>query len=72
MRVQTIRIPDELAERIERLAEITYRSKTSFYREAIERYLDDMEDLEISLERIRDPDTDWMSHDEVKRELDLD
>jgi len=31
-----------------------------------------MEDIEISLSRIRDPGAEWMDHDEVKRALDLD
>ncbi len=72
MHVQTVRLPDDLADRLDKLAKLTRRSKTSFIREALERYLEAQEDLENSLARIRDPQAEWMDHDEVKRALDLD
>jgi predicted DNA-binding protein len=72
MHVQTVRLPYDLANRLDKLAKLTQRSKTSFIREALERYLEAREDLENSLARIRDPQAEWMDHDEVKRALDLD
>lgn len=67
MRTQSLRLPDRLAERLDRLAEASKRSKTSFVLEALERYLDEREDLEIALARIRDPAAEWVAHSEVKR-----
>ncbi len=69
---QTIRLPDELAERLESLARETKRSKTSFILEALERHLDECEDLELALSRFRDPDAEWVEHTDVRKELGLD
>jgi RHH-type rel operon transcriptional repressor/antitoxin RelB len=69
---QTVRLPGELAERLDRLVKMTKRSKSSFIVDALERYLDECEDLEVALSRFRDPDTEWVEHDDVQRELGLD
>jgi len=72
MRIHTLRLSDDLADSLERLCAVTKRSRASHIREALEQYLETMEDIEISLSRIRDPGAEWMDHDEVKRALDLD
>lgn len=72
MTTQSVRLPDALAERLARVAEATRRSKSSFIVEALEYYLDEREDLDVALARFRDPATEWVDHDEVRRELDLD
>ena len=69
---QTVRLPDELARRLEQLATTTKRSKTSYIVEALERHLDECEDLELALSRFRDPDAEWIEHEDVRRELGLD
>ena len=69
---QSVRIPEELAERLSKLAEATSRSKSSFIIEALEMYLTQQEDLEMALARFRDPEAEWLDHEEVRRELDLD
>lgn len=69
---QTVRLPDEIAERLENLARVTKRSKTSFVIEALERHLGECEDLELALSRFRDPDAEWVEHDDVRKELGLD
>lgn len=69
---QTVRLPDELAERLEALAGATRRSKSSFILEALERYLDEREDLEVALARFRDPDAEWVDHESARRELGVD
>ena len=72
MTTQSVRIPTELDERLRSLVASTRRSKSSFIIEALERYLDEVEDLEKALARFRDPDAEWVDHDEVGRELGLD
>ena len=72
MVTQSVRIPDELAGRLTNFAEEARRSKSSLILEALERFLDEREDLEIALSRFRDPAAEWVDHDEVKRELGLD
>lgn len=72
MTVQSVRLPDALARRLEEMARETKRTKSSFIVEALELYLAEREDLEIALSRLRDPATEWVSHQDVARELDLD
>ena len=72
MVTQSVRLPDELAQRLDAVAQTARRSKSSFIVEALERFLDEREDLEIALARFRDPGAEWIDHDQVKRELDLD
>ena len=69
---QTVRLPDELAKRLEQLASTTKRSKTSYIVEALERHIDECEDLELALSRFRDPDAEWIEHEDVRKELELD
>ncbi len=69
---QTVRLPDEIAARLESLARDTKRTKTSFIIEAIERHLDECEDLELALSRFRDPDAEWIEHHDVRQEFGLD
>jgi len=72
MTVQSVRLPNELAQRLDEIARETKRSKSSFIVEALELFLSEREDLEVALARLRDPGTEWMSHEDVGRELDLD
>ena len=72
MATQSVRLPDELAARLDALAKATRRSKSSFILEALEAWLEKREELEIALARFRDPATEWVDHEEVRRELDLD
>ena len=72
MATQSVRLPDELAARLDALAKATRRSKSSFILEALEAWLEEREELELALARFRDPATEWVDHEEVRRELDLD
>jgi predicted DNA-binding protein len=72
MVTQSVRLPDELAQRLEAIAKAAKRPKSSFIVEALERYLDEREDLEVALARFRDPEGEWLDHEQVRRELDLD
>ena len=72
MAVHTVRLPVALAARLERLAQETRRSKSSFIIEALELYFAEREDLETALARLRDPRAETMDHDDVRRALDLD
>ena len=72
MATQTVRLPEALALRLERIARATKRSKSSFIIEALEVYLNEREDLETALARVREPQAGYVDHAEVKRALDLD
>ncbi|MCG6964050.1 MAG: ribbon-helix-helix domain-containing protein [Acidobacteria bacterium] len=69
MAVHSVRLPATLAARLERLARNTRRSKSSYIVEALERYLDEREELEMALSRVREPKVEYIDQDEVKRVL---
>ncbi len=50
----SLRLPDEITQRLEHLAELTGRSKTFFMVEAIREHLDDLEDLYLAEQRLID------------------
>ncbi len=71
----TIRLPQQLDERLTLLAQKTDRAKSYYLIQALESYLEDMEDLFISnavIERIKVGKEKTYSMEEVKRELNLD
>ena len=52
----SLRLPDEIADRLQQLADLTGRSKSYYMIEAIAEHLDDLEDIylaERELEEIR-------------------
>ncbi len=56
MSAVSLRLPDEISNRLQRLAQATGRSKTFYMLEAIRDHLDDLEDLylaERELEEVR-------------------
>jgi len=69
---QSFQLPDALAERLEAHARATGRAKRSVIVEALDVFLEEREDLDAALARFRDPRTEWVDHDVVRRELDLD
>ncbi len=70
-----IRLPESIEKRLEKLARRSGRTKTFYAREAILRYIEDLEDTydaERTLERIRAGKEDTYPLDEVARRLGLD
>jgi RHH-type rel operon transcriptional repressor/antitoxin RelB len=51
----SLRLSDELEKRLSVLAETTGRTKSFYAKEAIMKYLDDIEDTYIALERLEKP-----------------
>ncbi|HID03305.1 MAG TPA: ribbon-helix-helix protein, CopG family [Desulfobacterales bacterium] len=69
-----IRLPEEIEKRLTRLAEQTGRTKTYYAREAILRYLEDLEDVYLAEKRLEDLRTgrsSTSSIDEVRKRLGL-
>ena len=54
----SIRLPEELEARLEKLSKTTGRTKTYYIREAIEEYLADLEDHYLAQKRMKDYDPD--------------
>lgn len=70
----TIRLPDEMHSRLNFLADSTNRPKSFYVREALERSLEDIEDVyltEAALERFRASGEKAISLEEVERRLGL-
>jgi len=65
----TARLPDELVREIDAAAARLKRSRAQLVRQAIEYYLDDLEDLKLGLERIQDPADPILDWEEVRGEL---
>ena len=55
----SVRLAPEIMERLELLAHKTGRTKSFCVREAILRYLEDMEDTFIAIERLETPAKRW-------------
>ena len=67
-----IRLPDDIQTRLDVLAKRTGRTKSFYVREAIDRYLEDMEDVYMAdtvLQRIRNGKEKVYTQDEVGKRL---
>lgn len=65
----TARLPEELVEALDAAAKELNRSRAEIVRQAVERYLEDFDDLTVAVERLRDPSDPVLDWDQVKREL---
>ena len=65
----TARVPDQLVEAVDVAAARLNRSRADVIRQALERYLEDFDDLSVALERLQDPSDPVLDWDEVRREL---
>ncbi len=68
-----IRLPDETYERLKALSERTGRTSAFYIREAIEKHIEDMEDLYLAEEatrRFQRGESKVISAEEMWRELD--
>ena len=54
MKSASLRLPDEIAQRLNRLADRTGRSKTFYMQAAILKHLDDLEDLYLAEQQLID------------------
>ena len=74
MYATSLRLPDDIGQRLAELAERTGRSRTFYILEAIREHLDDLEDLylaEATLERIRRGEERVYTSEEVERLLEM-
>lgn len=65
----TARVPEALIAALDSAASQLNRSRAQIVRRALERYLEDYDDLAVALERLRDPSDPVLDWDEVRREL---
>ncbi len=65
----TARVPRELIQAIDAAATQLNRSRAAVVRQALERYVEDFDDLAVTLERLRDPCDPVLDWHEIRREL---
>lgn len=65
----TARLPDELVAALDNAARGLNRSRADIVRQAIERYVEDFDDLSVAIERLRDPNDAVLDWDQVKVDL---
>lgn len=69
MRQITARVPDDLVGALDAAARELNLSRADLVRQAIERYLEDFDDLGTALERLRDPTDPVLDWDDVRRDV---
>lgn len=75
MSTVSIRLPDDISDRLDQLSRLTGRAKTDCIVEAISKHLDDLEDAylaEQALIRIRSGEDDRISLEQAMAEYRLD
>lgn len=65
----TARVPDAVVGALDEAAAQLQRSRADVIRQALERYLEDFDDLTVAIERLRDPSDPVLDWDRVRREL---
>ena len=65
----TARLPDDVGCALDEAASRLKRSRAEIVRQAIERYLEDFEDLSVAVERLQDPNDPVLDWDLLRREL---
>ncbi len=65
----TARVPDALVDALDAAVAELKRSRAEIVRQALERYLEDFDDLAVALERLRHPADPVLDWDQVRHEL---
>ena len=65
----TARVPDTLVAALDAAARGLKRSRAEIVRQALERYLEDFDDLTVTLERLRDPSDPVLDWEQVRDDL---
>lgn len=67
----SVRLPEKLAAELAELAKESERSRSFLIQKALEAYLEDQADLQISMDRLHDPTDPIISVDEMRSEIGL-
>jgi RHH-type rel operon transcriptional repressor/antitoxin RelB len=71
MSVISLRLPDDVHDRLNKLAEKTKRTKSSFIKEMIETSLEEFEEAYLALERLNEKNARYFTTEELEEELGL-
>ncbi len=67
----SVRLPDKLVKELNSIAVTTERSKSFLVQKALEGYLQNQADLQVSLDRLRDTSDPIISVEEIREEIGL-
>lgn len=67
--VISLRVGEDLNRRVDEVARRTGRSKAWVIKKAVESYIEDVEDIEMSEQRLADPKDSTISSDELMSRL---
>ncbi len=67
----SVRLPDIIANKLASIATETERSRSFVVQKAVETYLDDFGDFQVSLDRLRDNSDPVISSKEMRKSLGL-
>lgn len=65
----TATLPDEVIAALDKAADTLHRPRAEIVRQAIERYLEDLDDLNVAIKTLKDPADPVLDWDDVKRDL---
>ena len=65
----SVRVPDNLLEALDRAAAESDTSRADVVRQALQRYVEDDEDLNLAVKRLHDPADSTLSWHEVRNKL---
>ncbi|MDA8169344.1 MAG: ribbon-helix-helix domain-containing protein [Nitrospiraceae bacterium] len=67
----TLKLPEDLENRLNNLAKKTHRPKSFYMREALEEYLEEYEDAFLALDRLNAKNAKYLSTQEMEKRLGL-
>jgi RHH-type transcriptional regulator, rel operon repressor / antitoxin RelB len=67
----SIRLPDPLAKELDQIAEETERSRSFHIQKALETYIENFADVQIAIDRLRDPRDPVVSSRDLRKSLGL-
>ncbi len=67
----SIRLPDEIAQLLDNVAQETERSRSFHVQKAVLRYLEEFADAQVALDRLRDKDDPTITAEEMRSTLGL-
>ncbi len=65
----SLSLDKELIDRIDDICKVSERTKSWFVKKAVENYFDEIEDVEIALQRLSDPKSEYISEKQLKESL---
>ncbi len=67
----SVRLPEPLAKELSQIAEETERSRSFHVQKALENYIVDFADIQIAIDRLRDPRDPVLSGKDLRKSLGL-